>query len=309
MNAQLKQAIPYDLKSDEAGSFQTDDAQIALEWCAVLASQKIDFELSRAGEVWLFSISPASFADAEKNITEYEGERSFFSQQLQEIDTQAEPLRLDTSLPFLFCSMLLFFFYGMTGPVASNSQFFKQGMLDPTAFYKQGEWWRVITALTLHADFPHVLGNCIFLTIFATIAGLQVGPGLALFSILISGILGNISTVLLFGSGSYTSLGASTAVFGALGIISILGMFNRTTKKAGCLKKWAPLAAGAALLAFTGTSSGSDLTAHLLGFTWGIGAGGGLIKLKQYRNNFTFQGIIYILAFSVIYYAWMKALN
>lgn len=301
------QPIPFDLQSNEPGSFQTDNAQVALEWCAVLASQKIDFELSREGDEWQFSISPANFANAEKNITEYESERGLFDRQIQEIDTPPKPLELANSLPFVICSLFLLLFYGITGPVSMKSHFFDQGILNPKAVYKQGEWWRAITALTLHADLPHVLGNCIFLTIFATIAGMKIGPGLAVFMILLTGVLGNCSNLVLFGASSYSSLGASTAVFGALGIISMLSMLNR--KKDIKFKKWVPLAAGAAILAFTGSSSGSDLAAHLFGFLWGVGAGAVLSRFQGEKNNFYLQGIFYIAAFALVYFAWNQALN
>ena len=301
---------PIDISDPDSCFFDTSDAQVALEWCAVLASQKIDFELSREGEVWLFYISPANFANAERHISEYEGERGFFRRQLEEIDSPLQPLRILKTLPFLLCSLLIFLFYIITGPSVSKNIFFTRGILSPKAFFNQGQWWRAITSLTLHANYSHVLGNCIFMTIFASIAGMQIGAGFAVFGILLTGILGNLSTLYLFGSDSYNSLGLSTAVFGALGIISMLGMFNKSNlNRRGLLRNWAPLAAGVTLLAFTGTAVNSDVAAHLFGFCWGLGVGGLLNKTRNYRDNLVLQGIFYVVPFAVVYYAWIIALK
>lgn len=303
--------IPFDLESGETGCFQTDNSQVALEWCAVLASQKIDFELSREGDLWLFCIPEPDFKNAEKNISEYEQERQSFNKNLEEFNTPSTPLELGKSLPFIFCSIFLLLFHMITGPVKPKAPYFNEGTLNSAALFKQGEWWRLITALSLHADFPHVMSNCLFLIIFATIASFQVGPGVALISILISGIAGNLSTVGILGFKSYSSLGASTAVFGALGIITALGWleYSKKATRLTKLKKWAPLVAGLALLSFTGTAPGTDLIAHLFGFIWGLVIGLFINKIKSYKNQFIMQGILYVISFLIVFFAWSRALS
>jgi len=34
-----------------------------------------------------------------------------------------------------------------------------------------GQWWRVVTALTLHSDFMHVAGNAVAFIVFLTALG------------------------------------------------------------------------------------------------------------------------------------------
>ena len=304
-----KAIIPLDLINPEPCSFDSADAQVALEWCAVLASQKIDFDLSREGELWLFIISPGSFATAEKNISEYENERDFFYRHIQELDALPEPLRIVKSLPFIFCGFCLVFFFIITGPSSSDSDFFTQGMLSPKAFFKQGEWWRTITSLTLHADYSHLLGNVLFLCVFATVAATQAGIGASLFFIFMAGVFGNLSTISLFGENSYNSIGASTAVFGALGIIAILSLLREKPKRSFFKNNILPLISGVALLAFTGTAPGADITAHLFGFLWGLGFGILLNHLNIFRKNYIIQSMFFVTTFLIIIYSWSLALK
>ncbi len=56
---------------------------------------------------------------------------------------------------------------------------------------RQGEWWRTVTALSLHLDLLHLAANLVFGILFGLFAGQLLGSGLAWFSILIAGALGN----------------------------------------------------------------------------------------------------------------------
>ena len=90
-------------------------------------------------------------------------------------------------------------------------------------------------------------------------------------AILLSGMAGNLANALFFKQG-HLSIGASTAVFGALGFLAALH-FHRKLKSGRRderRKAWLPLAGGLALLGFMGTSVHSDLMAHLFGMAVGI---------------------------------------
>lgn len=306
---QDKTAIPFDPDSLEPCTFHTSDAQVALEWCAVLASQKINFELSREGDDWLFKTAPGNFANAEKNINDYESEREFFNRHRQEFDTPPEPLKMVQAFPFIICGLFLYLFFVITGPVDSNREIFNRGMLSPEAFFKHGEWWRTVTSLTLHADYSHLLGNVLFLCLFATVAANQTGIGTSLFFIFISGIAGNITTIIILGEKSYNSLGASTVVFGALGIIAVLSVFRRKNELSLLRNFMLPMVSAIALLAFTGTAQGSDIIAHFMGFTWGAVFGVVINRLKQLRGCVIVQTVFFALTFLMIFYSWSLALK
>ena len=136
-----------------------------------------------------------------------------------------------------------------------------------------GEWWRAVTALTLHADFAHVAGNATFLVVLGYSVCRFLGGGLGLFLILLTGIFGN-ATVAILSKDPHLSVGASTATFGALGLLcsmSAIDAFRRTRQwKSVFARVWIPLAGGIAMLGMTGASPGSDLAANGTGFLFGL---------------------------------------
>jgi membrane associated rhomboid family serine protease len=139
-----------------------------------------------------------------------------------------------------------------------------------SAYYiLNGEIYRTVTALMLHASYPHLAGNMVGIAIFGTAVCNITGAGVGWFMILLTGILGNLANAALFRYG-HISIGASTAVFGAVGILAAYQL-SRKMKIAGQrMKAWLPLAGGLALLGLLGSSKHSDLTAHLFGFIAGI---------------------------------------
>lgn len=134
-----------------------------------------------------------------------------------------------------------------------------------------GEWWRAVTALTLHADGQHLLGNVLIGGFFIVRLCRVLGSAAGWFLLLASGTAGNLINALLHPP-SYLSVGASTAVFGAVGLLAALSVHRH---RGSLLKRWpVPLAAGAALLAMLGTSGErTDLGGHLFGFFVGMALG------------------------------------
>lgn len=138
---------------------------------------------------------------------------------------------------------------------------------------RDGEWWRAITALTLHVDTAHLLGNIGFGAAFGYFAGQLLGSGLAWSSILLAGVLGNLLNVWVQ-SPSHRAVGASTAVFAALGLLSAYAWVHRRGSGDRWAYRWAPLVAGAILLTWFGTGDAeTDIVAHLTGFACGAGFG------------------------------------
>jgi membrane associated rhomboid family serine protease len=132
-----------------------------------------------------------------------------------------------------------------------------------------GELYRVVTALMLHADSVHLLGNMAGLAIFATAVCHFAGWGAGMLMVLLSGALGNLVNAVLHESG-HMSIGASTSVFGAIGILSGYQFLRRKNSRRQKAAAWLPLACGLALLGFLGSGAHVDLAAHLFGFLVGI---------------------------------------
>jgi membrane associated rhomboid family serine protease len=136
-----------------------------------------------------------------------------------------------------------------------------------------GEWWRALTALTLHVDADHLLGNVAFGALFAYFIGRYLGGGVGWIAILAAGALGNLLNGWLQGA-DHRSIGASTAVFGALGLLTAHTWRRGFPPGTSFRGRVAPLIAGLGLLAYTGTAGeNTDLGAHLFGFIAGFALG------------------------------------
>jgi len=154
------------------------------------------------------------------------------------------------------------------------------GAMDAQAVFDRGEWWRLGTALFLHADLGHLISNELsgvfaFSAVLATI-GRRRGWLLLAFA----SVTGNLAIAALNYPGPYRSLGASTAIFAGLGLLT--GRAIRAAHRVGRPQGWqaifAPLAAGITLLGLFGAGGiHIDVGAHAAGFAsgllWGFAAG------------------------------------
>jgi len=147
-----------------------------------------------------------------------------------------------------------------------------------TGLIGRGEWWRPFTGLFLHADVPHLVGNLLGGLFFGTLVARSIGPWRGWALILACGTLGNALTSAIAWPESFTSIGASTAVFGALGILSGLGFASmpRARMRLPWVKTAAPVLAGVILLGWLGGGSESgntDVPGHVSGFAAGLCSG------------------------------------
>jgi len=195
-----------------------------------------------------------------------------------------------------------------SGTAAFGYDWLGAGRIDGS-LVRDGEWWRVVTALTLHGGIKHILGNIVFGTVFGLLAGGLVGPGIAWLSIVLAASLANTLNVFLLDA-THRSIGASTAVFAALGIVS--GFVWRG--KLMAQERWAwrlgPIVGGIALLAYTGTGdANTDVGAHLAGFACGFGTGSVLSKLPKSLDKPRAQSGAGLFAIALVSIAWMFALR
>jgi len=179
-------------------------------------------------------------------------------------------LGVDAVLAFLFAADHRFLF---------GVAWLQAGAADASAIL-DGEVWRLVTALGLHGDGRHLLGNLAFGTVaWAMLAGV-LGTGAAWLATLAAGALGNLVSALLHGP-AHVAVGASTAVFGALGLLAgLAGRRRMAAREPTRVRRWAPLAAGVMLLTFLGvTGERTDILAHIGGFAVGaaLGLAGGRI--------------------------------
>jgi membrane associated rhomboid family serine protease len=169
-----------------------------------------------------------------------------------------------------------------------------------------GDWWRIVTPLTVHVDLDHLAGNLGFGAFFGYFVGHYLGRGAGWLAILGSAAVANAVAALVEPS-FHRSIGASTAVFAAVGILTAYTWrrgFLRDTPWRGRI---APIVAGLGLLAFTGTAGeNTDLVAHLFGFVAGFGCGVGLARFARFETlrSRRVQAACSALALGIVVVAW-----
>jgi len=178
-----------------------------------------------------------------------------------------------------FVAIVLLGGYLITGPVDAQNHWFDLGAA-LSGKILAGQLYRTVTALTLHAHFAHVFGNAVVAFILLGAIGQALGPGVASLLTLLAGAGGNWATAAWYGPG-HASLGASTAIFGALGLLTAPGSWRRTSR----WPAWVAVGASLALLGMLGSSRESDVVAHLFGWLAGIVLGLLVGRLPPIRSR------------------------
>jgi membrane associated rhomboid family serine protease len=256
----------------------------------VLASMRVPHEQRSIPGGWVLVVQDADYDRAARAIDRYEDENRDWPPR-RTADRPRFPFSPTFAVGFL---ALAAFFAWVTGPVARpRGPWFAEGASVASAVVSS-EPWRAVTALTLHADGPHVLGNVLSGAVFGTAVGRRLGPGLGGLAIVGSGVLGNVANAAyhhLFAGEAHRSIGASTAVFGAIGVLAATQLValafpalasrdhgaSRGAESARPRRRWyewaAPVFGGLALLGALGASPSSDLGAHGFGLLAGFAVG------------------------------------
>ncbi len=179
-----------------------------------------------------------------------------------------------------------------------------------------GEPWLAVTALTLHADVVHLAGNLLFGLLFGVL--LAWSPG----------ALGNYVNAWIQ-PGAHVSIGASTAVFGVLGVQSAYEFMRRGDGRPAWRRR-VPLIAGVVLLGLLGLGGAwhdpsdvanearkldeilekTDVIAHFTGFAAGLALGAALGWKRRMRRLST--GVEVLLggsALALVFASWALALR
>ena len=174
----------------------------------------------------------------------------------------------------------------------------------------QGEWWRTITALGLHADAGHLAGNIGFGALFGILVAQYIGSGAAWFTILVAGALGNALNAYWYQT-LHLSIGASTMVFAALGILGVFALSDRHAYAQRGFRRWAPLFATIALLGFIGTGGErTDVMAHLSGYICGCISGvAWLLVLRRSDTAIPKQSAFALASAGLLGLSWVLALS
>jgi rhomboid protease GluP len=182
------------------------------------------------------------------------------------------------------------------------------GVMD-AGLVSNGNWWRAVTALTLHGDLGHLLGNSVFGGLFGLLAGRMFGSGFAWLLVLLGGIAGNYLNSMVQDSG-FQSLGASTAAFAALAIVGAGAWRRGYFRGGGWRRSFAPVFGGIAMLVYMGLGSedtNTDVIAHLFGFAAGFVLGWITARWPVARGGLALQLVCGAAALALVTVAWVRA--
>ena len=270
------------------------------EWELVLIAMGVDYAWGEKGELL---VPKSQAARAVEEIGLYEEEEKRFPR------TKALPVLQQASVyPNLFILSLLLLFFtvvyeGLGDPQWASIPWLEKGRAD-AALIMDGEIWRTVTALTLHSDPAHVLGNVIIGAPFILMVCTSLGTGLGWLCIILAGALGNYVNAWIMAP-THLSIGFSTSVFGAVGIMSINAI------KHSRLSKTNAVVLGLALLALLGVGGeNTDVGAHLLGLLAGFFLGWMVMMAMDTVENIKKMDFMFgLTAILLVVESWLTALS
>lgn len=247
----------------EPDCIQTATEREAMDWSLVLLSQGIESILHRDNDTgkWQLAV-PTEQLNAANSVI-----------QLYEQENRAWPFR--RALPWAGFSFdwsvlawvgmiaVLFGLQSQSGSVVETSGISTAGLV------RDGQWWRTITATTLHADLGHLATNAAFGTLLLGIAMGRYGSGIALLTTTLGGAIANMLTA-LWRDDLSSGLGASGVVMAALGLLTADSVVQQWRRRHPRRLMVGGLAGGLLLCALLGFSPTSDVPAHVMGFTMGL---------------------------------------
>jgi membrane associated rhomboid family serine protease len=283
--------------SDEAAIRAAPERRQAEEWALVLAAAGLPHRVVPTGVGWALLVPAPAAAEARAALDAYERDA-------REAPEEPAPPEYGPSAAGLVVAVLLLAFHALAGPADRAGAWGREGRA-AAARIRAGEGWRTVTALTLHANGAHVAGNAAGAAVFVGALARAVGPGVAVAVALGSGVAGNAANAALRPP-RHQSVGASTAVFGALGALGGLAAGRRRGRAARGRRPWLAVAATLALLGLLGTGERADLVAHLFGLVAGALGGAGLARLRGVPGPGV-QATLVVAAAATVVGAWLWA--
>lgn len=289
------------------GSISKLSQKQARLWSLVLDARFIPCQIGETPGEWLLMVPPGRFDEACRELRCFERENRLWPPPAP----LSRPM-VENTVATLSVLILLATFHNITRLDVSSMNGFPVDWLHigsgQAGRILDGEWWRLVTALTLHADVLHLISNLAIGGIFVLLLCRELGSGLAWTLLLAAGAAGNLCNALLQ-SRSHDSVGASTAVFGVVGILSALSLVRY---RHHLQRRWPlPVAAALALLSILGTEGEhTDLGAHLFGFLAGVVLGllTEILVSRYGRPGQCLNSLLALLATLIVVTSWILAL-
>jgi rhomboid protease GluP len=281
-----------------------DSYKTANEYALVILSMRLPYWMFREEGQYYLCVEDAQVNVVVAQLEKYKNENLYVKPQV----TLEDEEKTDLHIIAVYIMILITFYLGQL----EEPQWYRdKGALDANAVIESGEWWRTVTALTLHADIGHLAANLAGGMFFGIFVSRLLGSGLGWFLIILSGMTGNALSAYVYYPTPHLAIGASTAIFGALGNLVGFSLFTRMHPfdTSDSRRRIMAFVGGICLLALLGAGGGNtDVIAHGCGFVAGIlfGIGGLLIK-KNISRSKNFQRILLISCLLILSLSWMTA--
>ena len=280
----------------------TGDHHLAEEWDLVLLAQGLSPSLRRTPDGVVLTVPEAEVDRALASLAAYERENQ------RKATEPVEPMESGSLLVGVAVALVLLMFFFITAQWLPALSWFARGSADAERIL-HGDLWRTVTGLTLHADLVHALSNAVAVALFLGAVSSMVGAGLGGALVLLAGAGGNLANAFLHGS-PHVAVGASTAVFGAVGMLGSLGTIRRRRRALSRWRTWLPVAAALALLGMLGSGGQRvDIWAHLFGLLVGAVFGILIALVTPRPPGLRNQWACGSAAVAVLIYCWILALR
>jgi rhomboid protease GluP len=292
-----------ELQEQHVEVYRARNAKSVREYALVLNAQHIPFVEIAMGKDRVLAVPAPEFERAQFELSHYAEENRNWPPRPAKVITLAN----GKQAAFWYGIVIVTFFL-VDREGLFHLPWHTAGRADAEAILS-GEWWRTITALTLHADLLHLASNLAFGAFFIAFASHLLGTGVGLLAMLGSGILGTLLNAIIQDP-SHLSIGASTSVFGAIGTYVACLWAQRRRQKIGALYIWSPLLFGSFFLGQLGMSGvNTDVVAHGTGFASGLLIGAILGRLgSEVLTSERLQSNCSIVAALLIAIGWIAAL-
>jgi len=281
----------------------TADLNLARDWELVLLAQGLSPSLRPADGGIVLSVPEAEADRARSALLANDNENAL------KLVERSEPAGSWSVLAGSVVSgIFILVMFCVTTVWLPTVSWFERGGADADRIL-HGELWRAVTALTLHADVAHAVSNAAAAAIFIGMVSSLLGLGLGCALVLLAGAGGNLANAFLQGS-PHVSIGASTAVFGAVGLVSGLTVAKHRREPSTRRRAWLPIAAALALLGMLGSGGVRvDIWAHLFGLVVGAVLGVFIGYAAPRRAGSRMQWVFGGAAVGVMIYSWTLALR
>lgn len=279
--------------------FKNLSKQCAQEYSLVLSSSGIFHKVMGSGFLKQIMVAEDQVDATQRLIATYRSENPF-----PQARTLEQPEVLKKNYTGIYVALLLLTVHlaviNSEGPHAYVKTYSASARL-----ILDGELYRCVTALILHGDVAHLAGNMAGIALFGSVVCALTGSGAGWLLILLSGFFGNLINAWFFQTG-HLSIGASTAVFGAVGLLTALQAISAVKHRSPWKKVFHVIAGGMAVLALLGAGRHSDITAHLFGFASGAVLGVIYDLITQRQLSDTKQILLGAGAGLIMAGSWLK---